>query len=138
MSVVCASSAAPAVGMRRREGGLERRFSKGASAQPMMRQRQQREQRRSMTTTRAGMTEANELASIAASSGGLETARAVVGVATVALIMFQGPKGDGVVNSLNEGRVFGSASQAKSAVDYVTYGLIGGFLVLSVVLAASG
>ena len=90
------------------------------------------------TTTRAGVSEANELASIAAASGGLETARAVVGVATVALIMFQGPKGDGVVNSLNEGRVFGSASQAKNAVDYVTYGLIGGFLVLSVVLAASG
>jgi len=135
MSVLRVSSAAPAVGMRRREGGLEKRF--GASVgQPMLRPRQQ--QRRSMTMTRAGMTEANELASIAASSGGLETARAVVGVATVALIMFQGPKGDGVVNSLNEGRVFGSASQAKSAVDYVTYGLIGGFLVLSVVLAASG
>lgn len=135
MSVLCVSSAAPAVGMRRREGGLEKRF--GASVdQPIMRPRQR--QRRSMTMTRAGMTEANELASIAASSGGLETARAVVGVATVALIMFQGPKGDGVVNSLNEGRVFGSASQAKSAVDYVTYGLIGGFLVLSVVLAASG
>ena len=71
-------------------------------------------------------------------AGGLETARAVVGAATVALIMFQGPKGDGVVNSLNESRMFGSASKAKSAVDYVTYGLIFGFIALSAVLAASG
>jgi len=55
----------------------------------------------------------------------------------VALILFQGPKGDGVVNTLNERRVFGSASQAKSAVDYLTYGLIGSFIVLSGVLAAS-
>jgi preprotein translocase subunit SecG len=71
-------------------------------------------------------------------AGGLETARAVVGAATVALIMFQGPKGDGVVNSLNESRMFGSASKAKSAVDYVTYGLIFGFIAMSAVLAASG
>ena len=56
----------------------------------------------------------------------------------MALIMFQGPKGDGVVNSLNEGRVFGSAAKAKSAVDYATYALIGGFIAMSAVLAASG
>ena len=71
-------------------------------------------------------------------SFGLETARAALGAATVALIMFQGPKGDGVVNSLNEGRVFGSAAKAKSAVDYATYALIGGFIAMSAVLAASG
>jgi preprotein translocase subunit SecG len=45
-------------------------------------------------------------------------------------------EGDGVVNSLNEKRVFGSASEAKSAVDYITAGLIGSFIVLSAVLAA--
>ena len=42
---------------------------------------------------------------------------------------------DGVVNSLNEKRVFGSASEAKSAVDYITAGLIGSFIVLSAILA---
>ncbi|MDA9098451.1 preprotein translocase subunit SecG [bacterium] len=58
-----------------------------------------------------------------------------IAIATVALILFQGPKGDGVVNSLNENRVFGSASEAKSAVDYITAGLIGGFIILSGILA---
>jgi len=81
--------------------------------------------------------EGDVVATIASANGGLEAARAALGVATVALIMFQGPKGDGVVNSLNEGRVFGSAAKAKSAVDYVTYALIGGFII-SAVLAASG
>ena len=71
-----------------------------------------------------------------ASNGPLESARLLIALATVALILFPGPKGDGVVNSLNENRVFGSASEAKSAVDYVTAGLIGGFIVLSAVLAA--
>lgn len=71
-----------------------------------------------------------------ASNGPLESARLFIALATIALILFQGPKGDGVVNSLNENRVFGSASEAKSAVDYVTAGLIGGFIVLSAVLAA--
>lgn len=70
-----------------------------------------------------------------ATSSPLESARLFVAIATVALILFQGPKGDGVVNSLNENRVFGSAGEAKSAVDYVTAGLIGGFIVLSAVLA---
>ena len=133
-SFVCAASFRPATAVWKSAGGVEKRAGVGASVRPVRR----RERGMTTTTTRAGVSEANELASIAAASGGLETARAVVGVATVALIMFQGPKGDGVVNSLNEGRVFGSASQAKNAVDYVTYGLIGGFLVLSVVLAASG
>jgi hypothetical protein len=32
--------------------------------------------------------------------------------------------------------VFGSASEAKNVVDYVTAGLIGGFIVLSAILAA--
>jgi len=41
-----------------------------------------------------------------------------------------------VVNSLNEKRVFGSASEAKSVVDYVTGGLIGSFIVISAILAA--
>ena len=68
----------------------------------------------------------------------MESARLFVAIATVALILFQGPKGDGVVNSLNEGRVFGSAAKAKSAVDYATYALIGGFIAMSAVLAASG
>ena len=95
------------------------------------------------TTTRrrdARASLAGDVAEIATSqlAGGLETARAVVGAATVALIMFQGPKGDGVVNSLNESRMFGSASKAKSAVDYVTYGLIFGFIAMSAALAASG
>ena len=40
-----------------------------------------------------------------------------------------------MVNSLNEKRVFGSASEAKSAVDYITAGLIGSFIVLSAILA---
>ena len=70
-----------------------------------------------------------------ATSSPLESARLFVAIATVALILFQGPKGDGVVNSLNENRVFGSAGEAKSAVDYVTAGLIGGFIVLSAILA---
>ena len=71
-----------------------------------------------------------------ASNGPLESARLFIALASIALILFQGPKGDGVVNSLNENRVFGSASEAKNAVDYVTAGLIGGFIVLSAVLAA--
>ena len=70
-----------------------------------------------------------------ATSSPLESARLFVAIATVALILFQGPKGDGVVNSLNENLVFGSAGEAKSAVDYVTAGLIGGFIVLSAILA---
>ena len=70
-----------------------------------------------------------------ATSSPLESARLFVAIATVALILFQGPKGDGVVNSLNENRVFGSAGEAKSVVDYVTAGLIGGFIVLSAILA---
>ena len=93
--------------------------------------------RRTTTTTTTRALPA-ALADVSASMGGLETARAIVGAATIALVMFQGPKGDGVVNSLNEGRVFGRAREAKSAVDYVTYGLIGGFIALSAVLAASG
>ena len=72
-----------------------------------------------------------------ATSSPLESARLFVAIASVALILFQGPKGDGVVNSLNENRVFGSASEAKSAVDYVTAGLIGSFIVLSAILAAN-
>jgi preprotein translocase subunit SecG len=72
-----------------------------------------------------------------ATNAPLESARAFIALGAVALILFQGPKGDGVVNTLNERRVFGSASQAKSAVDYLTYGLIGSFIVLSGVLAAS-
>ena len=48
-----------------------------------------------------------------AANGPLESARLFVALASVALILFQGPKGDGVVNSLNENRVFGSASEAK-------------------------
>ena len=87
---------------------------------------------------RARALDGDVVAMIASANGGLETARAALGAATVALIMFQGPKGDGVVNSLNEGRVFGSAAKAKSAVDYATYALIGGFIAMSVVLAASG
>jgi len=72
-----------------------------------------------------------------AANGPLESARLLVAIASIALILFQGPKGDGVVNSLNENRVFGSASEAKSAVDYVTAGLIGSFIVLSAILAAN-
>ena len=67
----------------------------------------------------------------------LENLRLFIAIASVALILFQGPKGDGVVNSLNERRVFGSAAETKSAVDYVTAGLIGSFIVLSAVLAAT-
>lgn len=72
-----------------------------------------------------------------AANGALENVRLFIAIASVALILFQGPKGDGVVNSLNEKRVFGSASEAKSAVDYITAGLIGSFIVLSGVLAAT-
>jgi len=71
-----------------------------------------------------------------AANGPLESARVIIAVASIALILFQGPKGDGVVNQLNESRVFGSASEAKSAVDYITGGLIGGFIVISAILAA--
>ena len=67
----------------------------------------------------------------------LENLRLFIAIASVALILFQGPKGDGVVNSLNERRVFVSAAETKSAVDYVTAGLIGSFIVLSAVLAAT-
>jgi preprotein translocase subunit SecG len=72
-----------------------------------------------------------------AANGVLENLRLFIAIASVALILFQGPKGDGVVNSLNERRVFGSAAETKSAVDYVTAGLIGSFIVLSAVLAAT-
>ena len=68
-------------------------------------------------------------------NGTLESVRLVVALSSIALILFQGPKGDGVVNTLSEKRVFSSAKNAKSAVDYVTYALIGGFIVLSAVLA---
>ena len=68
-------------------------------------------------------------------NAGLESVRLVVAVSAIALILFQGPKGDGVVNKLSEKRVFSSAKNAKSAVDYVTYALIGAFIVLSAVLA---
>ena len=79
---------------------------------------------------------AHEVAEVAA-NGVLENLRLFIAIASVALILFQGPKGDGVVNSLNERRVFGSAAETKSAVDYVTAGLIGSFIVLSAVLAAT-
>ena len=72
-----------------------------------------------------------------AANGVLENLRLFIAIASIALILFQGPKGDGVVNSLNERRVFGSAAETKSAVDYVTAGLIGSFIALSAVLAAS-
>lgn len=89
-------------------------------------------------SARARATPNEVVSALATSNGALETARAIAGAATIALVLLQGPKGDGVVNSLNEGRVFGSASRAKSAVDYATYGLIGGFIALSVALAAGG
>lgn len=72
-----------------------------------------------------------------AANGVLENLRLFIAIASIALILFQGPKGDGVVNSLNERRVFGSAAETKSAVDYVTAGLIGSFIALSAVLAAT-
>jgi len=106
------------------------------------RARSRRERRASSPRARArpsARTRAlREIFDIARGDEGLESARAVVALSAVALILFQGPKGDGVVNTLNERRVFGSASQAKSAVDYVTYGLIGGFIAMSVALAARG
>ena len=79
---------------------------------------------------------AHEVAEVAA-NGVLENLRLFIAIASIALILFQGPKGDGVVNSLNERRVFGSAAETKSAVDYVTAGLIGSFIALSAVLAAT-
>ena len=72
-----------------------------------------------------------------AGQGPIENFRLFIALASIALIIFQGPKGDGVVNTLNEKRMFGSASQAKNAVDYLTYGLIGGFIVVSAFLAAT-
>ena len=45
------------------------------------------------------------------------------------MILFQGPKGDGVVNTLSEKEGVFLGEERKSAVDYVTYALIGGFIV---------
>ena len=81
------------------------------------------------------ITNAAETTTSSSGNAGLESVRLVVAVSAIALILFQGPKGDGVVNKLSEKRVFSSAKNAKSAVDYVTYALIGGFIVLSAVLA---
>ena len=75
------------------------------------------------------------VSNLAETNGTLESVRLVIALSSIALILFQGPKGDGVVNTLSEKRVFSSAKNAKSAVDYVTYALIGGFIVLSAVLA---
>jgi len=90
-----------------------------------------------MTTTTTTAFAAEEAVSSLAegTNGTLESVRLVVALSSIALILFQGPKGDGVVNTLSEKRVFSSAKNAKSAVDYVTYALIGGFIVLSAVLA---
>ena len=88
----------------------------------------------SPTSTRAAY---KSYAALSAGVVSVECAEVTIAIASVALILFQGPKGDGVVNSLNERRVFGSAAETKSAVDYVTAGLIGSFIVLSAVLAAT-
>ena len=90
-----------------------------------------------MTTTTTTAFACEEAVSSLAegTNGTLESVRLVVALSSIALILFQGPKGDGVVNTLSEKRVFSSAKNAKSAVDYVTYALIGGFIVLSAVLA---
>ena len=90
-----------------------------------------------MTTTTTTAFAAEEAVSSLAegTNGTLESVRLVVALSSIALILFQGPKGDGVVNTLSEKRVFSSAKNAKSAVDYVTYALIGGIIVLSAVLA---
>ena len=90
-----------------------------------------------MTTTTTTAFAAEEAVSSLAegTNGTLESVRLVVALSSIALILFQGPKGDGVVNTLSEKRVFSSAKNAKSAVDYVTYALSGVFIVLSAVLA---
>ena len=89
-----------------------------------------------MTTTTTAFAAEEAVSSLAEGTNGtLESVRLVVALSSIALILFQGPKGDGVVNTLSEKRVFSSAKNAKSAVDYVTYALIGGFIVLSAVLA---
>jgi preprotein translocase subunit SecG len=88
------------------------------------------------TTTTTAFACEEAVSSLAEGTNGtLESVRLVVALSSIALILFQGPKGDGVVNTLSEKRVFSSAKNAKSAVDYVTYALIGGFIVLSAVLA---
>ena len=87
------------------------------------------------TTTAFAAEEAVSSLAEGGTNGTLESVRLVVALSSIALILFQGPKGDGVVNTLSEKRVFSSAKNAKSAVDYVTYALIGGFIVLSAVLA---
>ena len=88
-----------------------------------------------MSTTAFAAEEAVSSLAEGGTNGTLESVRLVVALSSIALILFQGPKGDGVVNTLSEKRVFSSAKNAKSAVDYVTYALIGGFIVLSAVLA---
>ena len=89
-----------------------------------------------MTTASTAFAAEEAVSSLAEGTNGtLESVRLVVALSSIALILFQGPKGDGVVNTLSEKRVFSSAKNAKSAVDYVTYALIGGFIVLSAVLA---
>ena len=88
-----------------------------------------------MQTTQEAFADVEAVMKQSAANQTLESVRLGIAVTTCALILFQGPKGDGVVNTLSEKRVFSSAKNAKSAVDYVTYALIGGFIVLSGVLA---
>ena len=76
------------------------------------------------------------VSNLAETNGTLESVRLVVALSSIALILFQGPKGDGVVNTLSEKKIISSAKNAKSAVDYVTYALIGG--VYSVERGVSG
>ena len=51
--------------------------------------------------------------------------------AAVLFIIIQGPKGDGMVNSLNESRMMGNFTQTRNFVSVLTWGLVAGFLVLS-------
>lgn len=49
-------------------------------------------------------------------------------------IIAQGPKGEGMVNSMNESRMF-NFSETRNFVTVATWGLIGGFLVFSALAA---
>lgn len=53
----------------------------------------------------------------------------------VLMILLQGPKGDGMVNTLNESRMFGNFTETRNFVTIGIWGLVAAFLLLSSALA---
>ena len=54
------------------------------------------------------------------------------------MILLQGPKGDGMVNSLNESRMFGNFTETRNFVTVGIWGLVAGLIGLSALLALKG